>query len=175
MTTRNANILLVTALGGVVGGLLGCQFLDLGFWRSVGVVAGGTVFGVAVALGLLTADRRPVTRPRRTVPVAPDREPVFARAAEPEPAAANRTWWTEAPARPASGPADPAPTPPDDGHDVGRAVIAQCPRCGDFRLDLQQRADAYAFHCRNPRCGHRWEWRAGTPWPMTVIRRNLTG
>lgn len=168
MSTRNAIVLVLTAVCAALGGLLGLQFVELGAWGSMGVVTVGVIFGVVVALGALTADPRPVRRI-----VAPAAEPVFSEAAAtPEPAAGSRTWWTETPAPPTAADPRPAPT---QGYDVGRAVVAQCPRCGDFRLDLAQDADAYAFHCRNPKCGHRWEWRAGTPWPTTVIRRNLTG
>jgi hypothetical protein len=171
MSTRNAIVLVLTAVCAALGGLLGLRLVELGAWRSMGVVTVGVIFGVVVALGVLTAERQPV---RRTVLPAPAR-PVFAEAVPtPEPAAGNRTWWTETPTPATAAPADPQP-PPGQGYDVGRAVVAQCPRCGDFRLDLAQDADSYAFHCRNPNCGHRWEWRAGAPWPTTVVRRNLTG
>ncbi|MFJ6673908.1 hypothetical protein ACIQMJ_22595 [Actinosynnema sp. NPDC091369] len=171
MTARTPVVPALTAVCAALGALVGLRLLDLGFWRAVAVVLVGAVFGVGVALGLLTVDRRPT--PHR-VP-APQREPVRAHAEpepEPEPAA-NRTWWTETPARPTTASAERGPS--RDGYDVDNAVVAQCPRCGDFRLDLEQDADTYAFHCRNPRCGHRWEWRAGAPWPTTVVRRNLTG
>ncbi|MFE9750488.1 hypothetical protein ACFYOT_36760 [Saccharothrix saharensis] len=180
MTTRNAMVPALTAVCAALGGLVGLQLLDLGFWRAVTVVFVGGFFGVVVALGLLTVDRLPAPHrmpvaQREPVRTAPP-EPVGARA-EPEPAAANRTWWSETPARTATGPppASADPRPSRDGYDVDNSVVAQCPRCGDFRLDLEQDADTYAFHCRNPKCGHRWEWRAGAPWPTTVVRRNLTG
>ncbi|TQM78389.1 hypothetical protein FHX81_0655 [Saccharothrix saharensis] len=180
MTTGNAVVTALTALCAALGGLVGLHLLDLDFKRAVTVVVVGGLFGVVVALGLLTVDRRPTPHrvpaaQREPAPAAP-REPVRA-LAEPEPAAANRTWWSETPARPATAPppASAEPRPSRDGYDVDSAVVAQCPRCGDFRLDLEQGADTYAFRCRNPRCGHRWEWRAGAPWPTTVVRRNLTG
>ncbi|MFD0201951.1 MULTISPECIES: hypothetical protein [Saccharothrix] len=163
MSTRDTVVPALTAVGAALGALIGLQLVDLGPWRSSGVVAVGVVLGVLVALGPLTVDRRATTRPRNTVPVRPATQ-----AASP-----NRTWWTETPARQAT-----VPTGPEharDGREVDRAVVAQCPRCGDFRLDVTQDADAYAFRCRNPRCGHRWEWHAGAPWPTTVVRRNLTG
>lgn len=182
MSTRNAIVLGVTAVCAALGAWIGLLFWTLDPLPWVAVVGIGAVLGVVVAFGL-TVDRRRVTR--TVAPASVQREPVSARvspapvlaptpAPEPTPQPANRTWWRETPA--ATGPSAPsAPRPAQEGYDVDRAVVAQCPRCGDFRLDLKQDGDACAFHCRNPNCGHRWEWRAGTPWPTTVVRRNLTG
>lgn len=178
MTTRNAIVLALTAVCAAAGGLIGLRTWDLDLWRSVTVVVVGALLGVLLAFGVLTTDRRPVTRTHHPTPAVAEREPVFAQAAsssEPETKPANRTWWAEAPAPPATTTATRPQEPPRQGYDVDRAVVAQCPRCGDFRLDLKQDGESCAFHCRNPNCGHRWEWRAGTPWPTTVVRRNLTG
>lgn len=164
MSTRDAVVPALTAVGAALGALLALQLVDLGIWWTLAVVAVGVALGVVVALGPLTADRRATARPRNAVP---------ARAAPvTRPATSDRTWWTETPARRATDRTGPEPT--RNGYAVDRAVVAQCPRCGDFRLDVNQDADAYAFHCRNPNCGHRWEWHAGAPWPTTVVRRNLT-
>jgi hypothetical protein len=57
----------------------------------------------------------------------------------------------------------------------GSALVAQCPNCGDFRIDVHRAEQAYAFRCRNPRCGEEWRWTPGTAWPSVVVRRNLTG
>ena len=57
----------------------------------------------------------------------------------------------------------------------GSALVAQCPNCGDFRIDVQRGDPVYAFRCRNPRCGEEWRWTPGTAWPSVVVRRNLTG
>ncbi|MEU4447675.1 hypothetical protein AB0K14_35765 [Actinosynnema sp. NPDC050801] len=197
MSTRNTAL---TTGCAAIGALIGVQFWDLGAWRVVTVVAVGTVLGAVVALGLLTVDRRPRVRaatspepappPPTTPTTAPTRIPTPAatpaapstptttpnpaapQAAPPTPAT-GRTWWTEA--RPTTVPADRRDMVPPAAHEVDRAVVAQCPRCGDFRLDLTEDGDTYAFRCRNPDCGNRWEWRADAPWPTTVVRRNLTG
>lgn len=179
MATRNPIVLVLTAVCAAAGALTGLQVWDLGFWRSTAVVVVGALLGVLLAFGLLTTDRRVITPNHHPPPVPAEREPAFTHAtpssgsqSQPE-AKSVRTWWTETPAAPATAPT--RPHEPGQGYDVARAVVAQCPRCGDFRLDLEQDGDACAFHCRNPNCGHRWEWRAGTPWPTTVVRRNLTG
>jgi len=60
-----------------------------------------------------------------------------------------------------------APPPaPDLASYVDSARIVQCPRCGEFRIDVTQAGSGYAFRCRVD--DHRWEWQAGTPWPETI-------
>lgn len=65
--------------------------------------------------------------------------------------------------------------PVGDGYDPRRALIAQCPRCGEFRLDVTRAGAAYAFRCHNDSCANTWSWTPGTAWPAVVVRRNLTG
>lgn len=54
-------------------------------------------------------------------------------------------------------------------------LIAQCPRCGEFRLDVVPDPTAYHLRCLGPACGHAWQWVPGTPWPPVVVRRDLAG
>ncbi|HEV7452140.1 MAG TPA: hypothetical protein VGO16_12280 [Pseudonocardiaceae bacterium] len=76
-------------------------------------------------------------------------------------------WWGQSSpqhqARPEPGPPPPAP---DLASYVDSARIVQCPRCGEFRIDVAQAGSGYAFRCRVD--DHRWEWQAGTPWPTTI-------
>jgi hypothetical protein len=84
-------------------------------------------------------------------------------------------WWNKsAPAAAAGKSTAPAPDLPSHVAD-GTALVAQCPNCGDFRIDVHRADPGYAFRCRNPRCGEEWQWTPGTPWPTVVVRRNLTG
>jgi hypothetical protein len=46
--------------------------------------------------------------------------------------------------------------------------VVQCPRCGDFGVDVRQRAPGFSFACS--RCGHQWRWEPGSAWPTTVVR-----
>jgi hypothetical protein len=140
----------------------------------------------------------PVLQPNRMRPVAPfgDRPapepppsteaarltlPLVAGHAAPSNGTATSQWWAESPS--AAAPADrqepPAgrrsPAPPLSDYDAESALIAQCPRCGEFRLDVHQVAQDYAFTCRNGSCGNTWSWTPGTPWPPVVVRRNLPG
>jgi hypothetical protein len=91
------------------------------------------------------------------------------------PGSGSRDWWTK------SGPA----VPPANDHRQpapelasyvasGAAFVAQCPHCGDFRIDVRRSEPAHSFRCRNPNCGAQWQWTPGTPWPPVVVRRNLT-
>jgi hypothetical protein len=53
---------------------------------------------------------------------------------------------------------------------VGRPVrrVVQCPRCGDFGVDVSSANQSFSFACRS--CHHTWTWRSGRPWPATVVR-----
>lgn len=245
---RQLVILVVTVVGGLLGGLLGIGSRTVDPWLWVLALLGGTVIGAGVAFFLLTSDRltsdrltsdrpktgswslpaerpaqslplagpaqspppasprpswptvsmSPVSQPNRMRPVAPSGHRP---APEPHPSAeaaritlplvagnaalsngtAASQWWPESPsvAAPADRQEPPAgrrsPAPPLSGYDAESALIAQCPRCGEFRLDVRQVAQDYAFECRNESCGNIWSWTPGTPWPPVVVRRNLSG
>ncbi|ABW16037.1 hypothetical protein Franean1_6703 [Parafrankia sp. EAN1pec] len=86
-------------------------------------------------------------------------------------------WWTrDAPpaAAPAAATVPARPAPRDLGELRDSARVVQCPRCGAFRLDVQQTGAGYAFRCRVD--GHEWAWRPGTAWPVAVVasRRRST-
>lgn len=48
------------------------------------------------------------------------------------------------------------------------AVIAQCPRCGGFRMDSTAKSGNWQFTCHE--CRHQWSWQPGTPWPEVQVR-----
>lgn len=80
-------------------------------------------------------------------------------------------WWNQqsaAPVRPAP-PAVAAPkrAAPELGTYLESAVVAQCPNCGEFRVDVEHSGDGYAFGC--PSCAHRWSWVPGEPWPRVRV------
>ena len=109
--------------------------------------------------------------------------PAGGRPPEPKrPASGNRAWWEQPGATPVAVPA--AATPADDrvplharlpaagfaefGH---QAQIAQCPRCGSFRVSVgTQAAPPWHFACNE--CRQVWTWRPGTPWPSVQVRPN---
>ena len=77
-------------------------------------------------------------------------------------------WWDSAQAAP------PAPSPgaqrapaPDLSTYLASTFIAQCPRCGAFRLDIRQAGNDWDFRCAA--CAYTWTWQPGTPWPPVRV------
>jgi hypothetical protein len=82
---------------------------------------------------------------------------------------ADAPWWDSAqgaPPPPSSG-AKRAPAP-DLSTYLASTFIAQCPRCGAFRLDIRQARDGWDFRCES--CAYTWTWQPGTPWPPVRVR-----
>jgi hypothetical protein len=76
------------------------------------------------------------------------------------------TWWSRgAPTQPTGEARRPSPRDLAEYRDSTRVV--QCPRCGAFRIDVTHVDAGYAFRCRVD--DHRWTWRPGTAWPVTVV------
>ena len=81
--------------------------------------------------------------------------------------AADAPWWDSAHPAPApSAGAQRAPAP-DLSTYLASTFIAQCPRCGAFRLDIKRARSAWDFRCEV--CGHTWSWQPGTPWPPVRV------
>ena len=77
-------------------------------------------------------------------------------------------WWDSAQGGP------PAPSPgakrvpaPDLSTYLASTFIAQCPRCGAFRLDIRPARNGWDFHCEA--CEYTWTWQPGTPWPPVRV------
>jgi hypothetical protein len=87
------------------------------------------------------------------------------------------TWWQAArDGNRTRQSADPASTSPDstsaDPADTGVVTqVTQCPRCGDFAVDVRHQPPGFAFGCAA--CGHRWRWEPGSAWPAGVVRPSL--
>jgi hypothetical protein len=198
--TRQAMVMTLTVLCALFGGILAVVVVTAGTATvdvvpALLLVIGGAVLAVAVALLLLTA--RPASPPtapthdwhqRLPAVAGHNREPVPPpRAAPPQatpghlvlpltdaPPSQAREWWNKgAPATAANENNRQAPALASYVAS-GAAIVAQCPNCGDFRIDVQRGDPAYSFRCRNPRCGEQWRWTPGTAWPSVVVRRNLT-
>ena len=81
--------------------------------------------------------------------------------------AADAPWWDSAHPAPApSAGAKRAPAP-DLSTYLASTFIAQCPRCGAFRLDIRRARRAWDFRCEV--CEHTWSWQPGTPWPPVRV------
>ena len=77
-------------------------------------------------------------------------------------------WWDSAqaaPPAPSQG-AQRAPAP-DLSTYLASTFIAQCPRCGAFRLDIRQAGNDWDFRCEA--CAYTWTWQPGTPWPPVRV------
>ena len=80
---------------------------------------------------------------------------------------ADAPWWDSAQPAPApSAGARRAPAP-DLSTYLASTFIAQCPRCGAFRLDIKRARSAWDFRCEV--CGHTWSWQPGAPWPPVRV------
>ena len=80
---------------------------------------------------------------------------------------ADAPWWDSAhPAPMPSAGAKRAPAP-DLSTYLASTFIAQCPRCGAFRLDIRRARSAWDFRCEV--CEHTWSWQPGTPWPPVRV------
>ena len=56
---------------------------------------------------------------------------------------------------------------PDLSTYLASTFIAQCPRCGAFRLDHRRARNGWDFRCES--CDHVWTWQPGTPWPPVRV------
>jgi len=90
------------------------------------------------------------------------------------------TWWEAAasddarvPAT-ASSPARNQPVVPAlDIADAEKTRVVQCPRCGDFGVDVLHHDPGFAFTCTH--CDHHWRWGRGSAWPVAVVRPRQNG
>ena len=88
--------------------------------------------------------------------------------APPSANAPDAPWWDSAqaaPPAPSQG-AQRAPAP-DLSTYLASTFIAQCPRCGAFRLDIRQAGNDWDFRCAA--CAYTWTWQPGTPWPPVRV------
>lgn len=85
-----------------------------------------------------------------------------------QPGAPDPPWWDSAQGAP------PPPSPgakrapaPDLSTYLAATFIAQCPRCGGFRLDIRRGRNAWDFRCES--CEYTWTWQPGTSWPPVRV------
>ena len=80
---------------------------------------------------------------------------------------ADAPWWDSAHPAPApSAGAKRAPAPDLSAY-LASTFIAQCPRCGAFRLDIRRARSGWDFRCEA--CENIWTWQPGTPWPPVRV------
>jgi len=85
-----------------------------------------------------------------------------------QPGVPDAPWWDSAQGAP------PSPSPgakrapaPDLSTYMAATFIAQCPRCGGFRLDIRRGRNAWDFRCES--CEYTWTWQPGTSWPPVRV------
>jgi hypothetical protein len=81
--------------------------------------------------------------------------------------AADAPWWDSAQGTPAPSAGAKRLPAPDLSTYLASTFIAQCPRCGAFRLDHRRARDGWDFRCEA--CDHVWTWQPGTPWPPVRV------
>jgi hypothetical protein len=67
----------------------------------------------------------------------------------------------------------PGPRPVALSRFLDQALIAQCPKCGAFAVDVDNRAAEWLFSCQE--CRQRWTWQPGRPWPAIHLRPEVRG
>jgi hypothetical protein len=81
---------------------------------------------------------------------------------------ADSQWWNAARGTPPPPSSEAQRRPaPDLSSYLGSTLIAQCPRCGAFRLDFRRARSGWDFRCES--CGHVWTWLPGSPWPLVRV------
>jgi hypothetical protein len=77
-------------------------------------------------------------------------------------------WWDSAQGAPPAPSAGAQRVPaPDLSTYLASTFIAQCPRCGAFRLDIRKARNDWDFRCEA--CEYIWTWQPGTPWPPVRV------
>ena len=77
-------------------------------------------------------------------------------------------WWDSAQGAPPSPSAGAKRAPaPDLSTYLASTFIAQCPRCGAFRLDIRRGPNGWDFRCEACECT--WTWQPGAPWPPVRV------
>jgi uncharacterized protein (DUF983 family) len=84
------------------------------------------------------------------------------------PSAGGTPWWVAAEAaQPQAGQEATTVPATDLSSYLASALIAQCPRCGAFDLDIRRGTPSWTCRCES--CGHAWTWQPGTAWPQVRV------
>jgi len=76
-------------------------------------------------------------------------------------------WWDSAQGAPSPSPGAKRAPAPDLSTYLAATFIAQCPRCGAFRVDIHRAGNDWDFRCES--CEYTWTWQPGTPWPPVRV------
>jgi len=170
----HVSIVVAVIVGVVAGGIAVAVFRSSGRpaqWPAAapsdGALATPTIPVSPVPAERIPAERVPAERvPAETVvqllPAQPGRGH-----GHPRPGA-NQDWWNAAQGAPPAPSSEAERRPaPDLSSYLGSTLIAQCPRCGAFRLDFRRARSGWDFRCES--CGHVWTWQPDSPWPAVRV------
>jgi hypothetical protein len=181
----HVSLIIAVIVALVAGGIAVAVFRSPGPPRSVAYPASGAPAGApasgapasgAPASGAPASGApAPATAPGPVNPASPAREQTDA-AVQLLPLPADNSsrsgpppaWWDAAQGAPppSSQAAQRAPAP-DLSTYLASTFIAQCPRCGAFRLDIARARSGWDFRCES--CEYVWSWQPGTPWPPVRV------
>lgn len=186
---------LLTVGGATIGALIALIVMEEPFGATLIVIC-GVLVGTTLATRVLTSTDPAIpgawsnlsypSGPEPTVsrpdddeyePFPPSRNPIRPLPVAPPPAERGRLvlpvrpdagWWSETSTtgtwrdqpRAVNAP------PLDLSGYVESARIVQCPSCASFWINVRHVDVGYSFSCQ--RCGHKWDWQAGMPWPKTI-------
>jgi hypothetical protein len=84
-----------------------------------------------------------------------------------QPGPPDAPWWDSPQGAPPPSPGARRAPAPDLSTYLASTFIAQCPRCGAFRLDIHPGRPGWDFRCES--CAYTWTWQPGTPWPPVRV------
>jgi hypothetical protein len=157
--------LIIAVIVSVVAGGIGVMILFRSPARSPELTAGGRQEDADT--GRFPVSRRPAPPASQAAPAVQ----LLPLAPQPGKAAGSgppdAPWWNSAQGAPLpSAGAKRAPAP-DLSTYLASTFIAQCPRCGAFRLDIRRARNGLDFRCES--CDYTWTWQPGTPWPPVRV------
>ena len=172
---------LVVVAAALIGGLAAAALVHAPV--TLAVIASVVIGGVAVLAVFRSPARPPEPGPAARAPAA-SRPPVVAQAAPRQPgpggqdgetvvqllplsAQPDAPWWDSAQEAPPPSPGARRVPAPDLSTYLASTFIAQCPRCGAFRLDLRRAGPGWDFRCES--CEYIWTWQPGAPWPPVRV------
>ena len=155
--------LLVIAMA-LIGGLAAATLVDASL--LIAVVVSVVIGAIGAVVVLRSPAREPGLTSSRTATIPrsrPRRDP-----SSPAPPGRPAPPTQAYPVDPVAAGLNPDGAPaPDLSTYLASTFIAQCPRCGAFRLDIRRGRSGWDFRCEA--CENTWTWQPGTPWPPVRV------
>ena len=174
----HVSLVIAVIVGVVAGGLAVAVFRSSGRPAQWAPADPPAAWPPADRDGTSVARPRPApadaARPTPTIPVSPVPAETVVQLLPAQPGrghqrrGADQDWWNapQGASPPPSSHAERKPAP-DLSSYLGSTLIAQCPRCGAFRLDFRRARSGWDFRCES--CGNVWTWQPDSPWPVVRV------